>query len=71
MSMKLGDVRLVKDCMICQREVILLARRDSREDLPTNGSILPQVCKECRDKYLNIGVLLINPNNGATGSYKG
>ena len=62
--MKLGDVTLVKGCMICHEEVILLARRDARGELPEKGSIMPQVCDECKGKYLDKGVLLINPDNG-------
>lgn len=57
-----GDVRLVHDCMICQREVIILAQRKGAK-LPKQNSILPQVCDECREKYLSQGVLLINPDN--------
>ena len=63
--MELGEVALVKDCMICHREVILMARKTVKKaKMPENGSILPQVCDECREKYLTKGVLLINPNNG-------
>ena len=62
--MKLGEVTIVKDCMICHREVILLARRDARGELPPKDSILPQVCEECEKKYLKEGILMINPNNG-------
>lgn len=64
MATQLGDVRIVKDCMICQREVILLAKKNMKEDLPENNTTLPKVCEECRDKYLRKGVLIINPDNG-------
>ena len=64
MSAKIGDVTLVKGCMICHTEVILMAKKNIRQDLPKQGEILPEVCKECRAKYLTKGVLLINPNNG-------
>ena len=62
--MKLGEVTLVKGCMICQEEVIIMARKNSRGELPPEGSTLPQVCEKCKKKYLSDGVLLINPNNG-------
>jgi len=62
--MKLGDVTLVKDCLVCHREVILLARKNAVGELPEKGSILPQVCEECSNKYLATGVLLCNPHNG-------
>lgn len=64
MATKLGDVRIVKDCMICQREVILLAKKNMKDDLPENNVTLPKVCEECNEKYLKLGVLLINPDNG-------
>lgn len=59
---KMGEVRLVKGCMICHTEEILLATRNNTL-MPDNGCILPQVCDECTKKYLIEGVLLINPNN--------
>ena len=62
--MKLGEVTLVKECMICHKEVILMARRDAKGELPKKGSILPRVCDDCQKKYLTKGVLLINPDNG-------
>jgi hypothetical protein len=62
--MKLGEVTLVKDCMICRKEVILIARKNAKAELPKKNSILPKVCEACREKYLTKGVLLINPNNG-------
>lgn len=62
---KLGDVSLVKDCLICHREVILLARKDFKGDMPEKDSVLPQVCEKCYSKYLTKGVLLVNPDNGA------
>lgn len=62
--MKLGEVTLVKGCMICHEEVILLARKNARGELPEKGSIMPEVCDKCKKKYLSKGVLLINPNNG-------
>lgn len=62
--MKLGDVTIVNGCMICHEEVILLARKNAKGELPEKDSILPQVCDKCRAKYLSKGVLLINPDNG-------
>lgn len=61
---RLGEVTIVKGCMICQEEQILLATRDQRQPLPEKDSILPQVCEKCSKKYLVEGILLINPNNG-------
>ncbi len=61
--MKLGDVTMVKDCMVCRREVILLARKNAKAEMPEKGSILPQVCPDCREKYLKEGLLMINPEN--------
>lgn len=61
---KAGDVTLVKGCMICHKEEILMAKKNSKHPLPPKGSILPQVCDECREKYLKQGVLLVNPDNG-------
>ena len=63
--MKLGDVGMVKDCMICRRDVILLARKNSKGEMPPKGAIMPRVCKECRSKYLTAGVLLVNPDTCA------
>ncbi|MFA5132869.1 MAG: hypothetical protein WC444_06110 [Candidatus Paceibacterota bacterium] len=62
--MKLGETTLVKDCMICHREVILIARKNTKYELPPKDSTLPQVCEECQTKYLTEGILLINPNTG-------
>ena len=63
--MELGEVTLVKGCMICHEEVILMAtRRIKKAVLPEKGSILPEVCSKCKEKYLKEGILLINPNNG-------
>jgi hypothetical protein len=50
--------------MICRREVIMMARKNTKEKLPERGTVLPQVCEECREKYLKEGILLINPDNG-------
>lgn len=62
---KLGECTIVKDCVICRREVILLATRDSRHPLPEKDTLyVNQVCDECREKYLVNGVLLVNPDNG-------
>lgn len=61
---RLGEVSLVKGCMICRGEVVLIARKDSKKKLPPKGSLLPEVCEKCRKKYLSVGVLLINPKNG-------
>ena len=58
-----GEITLVHDCMICRREVILMAKRDYVK-LPEKGTTLPQVCEECREKYLKEGILLINPDTG-------
>jgi hypothetical protein len=62
---RLGEVTLVKDCVICQREVILMAKRDMKEPLPPNGCVLPRVCEECRKKYLSEGILLICLETGS------
>ena len=61
---KLGEVTIVKGCMICREEVILMATRDGRGELPEKDTIMPEVCGKCESKYLIKGVLLINPNNG-------
>jgi len=61
---KLGEVRLVKNCMICREDVILMAMKNNTI-LPENNTIMPQVCEKCTEKYLNEGILLINPDNGA------
>lgn len=61
---KFGDVRIVKDCMICRREVIFMAIKNNTI-MPENNSIMPKVCDECTKKYLSEGILLINPDNGA------
>lgn len=61
---RLGEVTIVKDCMICHREVILLAKKDMKQKLPEKDSILPKVCEKCAKKYLEKGTLLINPDNG-------
>lgn len=63
--MEIGEVSLVKDCMICHKEVIIMATKSVKKaKLPEEGSILPKVCDDCKDKYLSKGVLLINPENG-------
>ena len=62
---KLGDVRIVKGCMICHEEIILIATRNSSKPMVENDTILPQICKKCTKKYLTKGVLLINPDSGA------
>lgn len=63
-----GFVTIVKDCLICQREVILMDRRgrDIESKIP-KGSILPQICEECHQKYCveMDGVCLINPETGS------
>lgn len=61
---RIGDVTLVKDCMICHREVIMMATRDQKNKLPEKDSMLPSVCKKCHEKYLTEGILLINPDTG-------
>lgn len=61
---RIGDVTMVRDCMICHREVILMATKDQRRKLPEKDSILPKVCEECHEKYLTEGILLINPDTG-------
>lgn len=61
---KLGEVRLVKDCMICRTDVILMAMKNGTI-LPENDTIMPKVCQKCTEKYLKEGILLINPNNSA------
>lgn len=58
--MKLGDVTLVKDCLICEREVILVARRNKNCELPEKGSFLPQVCRTCATRYLTKGTLFFS-----------
>lgn len=61
---RLGEVTMVKDCMICHEEQILIATKDQRQPLPPKDSILPQVCEECTKKYLKEGILIVNPNTG-------
>ncbi len=60
-----GEVRLVKDCMICHREVVLRAIRDSNLPMPPDGAILPEICADCKRSFLSTGVALINPNTGS------
>ena len=64
--MNIGEVTLVKDCLICQREVILMARKTvKKQELPKKGSQLLSVCEDCRKKYLKHGTMLLNPKNGS------
>jgi len=64
---KIGDVTMIHDCLICKREVILLAKRNTTKPLPEKGSCLLSICDDCREEYLvkQDGIALINPDNGA------
>ena len=66
---KIGEVCLVKDCMICRTDVILMAMNNNTI-LPENNTIMPQVCEKCTEKYLKEGILLINPDDGALAVIK-
>jgi len=65
---KLGDVTLVKGCLICQEEIILLATRNSRKPLPEKGTTLPNICDKCKKEYLSKGTAIIRADKVDEGT---
>lgn len=62
-SAKMGEARIVKDCLLCDSSMILMAQRNTK--LPVNNTVVQPICKECSKKYLGEGTMLVNPDTGA------
>jgi hypothetical protein len=60
-----GEYVALQKCPICLKDIGILLDRKLRKRFPRQGIVIPnQFCDECKEKYLKIGICLINPNSG-------
>jgi hypothetical protein len=51
---KLGEVRVIKNCIVCKKECFVVATQDGQL-LPPEGAISVSICGDCCKEYINQG----------------
>jgi hypothetical protein len=57
----ISEVNSIYTCLLCRNRVITNGANHFPAPLARNESSLVGVCKDCQERYLSIGVALVNP----------
>lgn len=57
-------------CNICQKDLSIILNTRLKKTYCRKNFIPGEVCKECEEKYLKIGILFINPETGSIAVVK-
>ena len=58
---EVSEVKFIQYCLICRRGVVSETPKGSSIFLSKNRSVLLSICGDCKKKYLDVGVALVNP----------
>ena len=59
--MAAGSIRVVNHCLICRSPILFETTQKIWGSSEQNGATLTNICRDCREKYLSLGVALVNP----------